>query len=109
MSSWVYIMTNASRHPFYTGFTGDLPERVWRHKNKLDDGFTKKYNLTRLVFFEEFAYPDVGIDREKEIKGWRREKKIALIESKNPNWDDWLVNGGSSSIQTKVLRSPLPA
>jgi len=88
MSYWVYMMTNASRHPIYTGFTGDLPERGWQHKNKVEEGYTKKYNLTRLVWFEEHSYPEVGIDREKEIKGWSRAKKAALIESINPRWDD---------------------
>jgi len=88
MPYWIYMMTNASRHPIYTGFTGDLVERVRFHKNKIEEGYTKKYNLVRLVFFEEHSYPDVGIEREKEIKGWRREKKNALVETKNPRWAD---------------------
>jgi putative endonuclease len=63
----------------YTGITGDLRRRVWQHKNKLSPGFTSRYNLTRLVYYESFIYPDAAIAREKEIKGWRRSKKIALI------------------------------
>jgi putative endonuclease len=86
---FVYIMTNRPRsHVLYTGITGDLLRRVFQHKNKLVPCFTCRYNLTRLVYFEEFVYPDAAINREKEIKGWRRSKKIALIESMNPCWDD---------------------
>src|SRR2546428_6748071 len=74
---YVYIMTNRPRfHVLYTGITGNLPRRVFEHKNKLIAGFTRRYNLTRLVYYESFAYPDAAIDREKEIKGWRRSKKI---------------------------------
>jgi putative endonuclease len=86
---FVYIMSNDSRSAvLYTGITGDLVHRVWQHKNKLVPGFTSRYNLTRLVYNERFFYPDAAIDREKEIKGWRRSKKIKLIESMNPLWDD---------------------
>ena len=86
---YVYIMTNRPRsHVLYTGITGNLPRRVFEHKNKLIAGFTSRYNLTRLVYYESFAYPDAAIDREKEIKGWRRSKKIRLIESMNPHWYD---------------------
>jgi len=85
----VYIMTNRPRsHVLYTGITGDLPHRVLQHKNKLVPGFTSRYNLTRLVYYEEFVYPDAAINREKEIKAWRRSKKIRLIESMNPHWHD---------------------
>ncbi len=86
---YVYIMTNGPRsHVLYTGVTGDLPRRVFQHKNKLVPGFTSRYNLSRLVYYESFAYPDLAIDREKEIKGWRRSKKVCLIESANPHWYD---------------------
>jgi putative endonuclease len=86
---FVYIMTNGPRsHVLYTGVTGNLPHRVFQHKNKLVPGFTSRYNLTRLVYYEEFVYPDAAINREKEIKGWRRSKKIHLIESMNPHWHD---------------------
>jgi len=85
----VYIMTNAPRsHVLYTGITGNLPRRVFQHKNKLVPGFTSRYNLTRLVYYECFVYPDAAIRREKEIKGWRRSKKILLIEWMNPHWHD---------------------
>ncbi len=86
---FVYIMTNRPRsHVLYTGVTGNLSHRVFQHKNKQVPGFTSRYNLTRLVYYEEFVYPDAAINREKEIKGWRRSKKIRLIESTNPHWHD---------------------
>ena len=72
----------------YTGVTGDLQRRVWQHKNKLVPGFTSRYNLTHLVYYECFVHPDAAIAREKEIKAWRRSKKITLIESTNPRWED---------------------
>jgi len=82
-------MTNGPRsHVLYTGITGNLPRRVSEHKNKLIPGFTNRYNLTRLAYYESFAYPDMAIAREKEIKGWRRSKKIRLVESINPHWYD---------------------
>ena len=86
---YVYIMTNRPRfHVLYTGVTGYLLRRVFQHKNKLVPGFTSRYNLTRLVYYEQFVYPDAAIAREKEIKGWRRSKKIRLVESMNPHWRD---------------------
>jgi putative endonuclease len=84
---YVYIMTSPSG-TLYTGMTNNLQRRVYEHKNKLIDGFTKKYNVTRLVYYE--LYHDVrdAIAREKQIKSWRRSKKIALIKSLNPTWRD---------------------
>jgi putative endonuclease len=92
---FVYIMTNGPKSAvLYTGITGNLPHRVWQHKNRLIAGFTSRYNLTRLIFYERFFYPDAAIDREKEIKGWRRSKKITLIESMNPRWEDLAKHWG---------------
>jgi putative endonuclease len=92
---FVYIMSNDPISAvLYTGITGDLPRRVWQHKNKLIPGFTSRYNLTRLVYYERFFYPDAAISREKEIKGWRRSKKVALIESMNPRWEDLAKDWG---------------
>ncbi|HVO81435.1 MAG TPA: GIY-YIG nuclease family protein [Terriglobales bacterium] len=86
---YVYIMANNSRHHvLYTGITGNLSRRVFQHKHKLIPGFTSKYNVTRLVYYEMFCYPGMAIAREKEIKGWRHSKKVALIESTNPHWRD---------------------
>ncbi len=84
---YVYIMASASR-VLYTGVTNDLERRVWEHKHKLVPGFTSKYNVTRLVYYEEFDRIQDAIAREKVIKGWLRKKKIALIESKNGTWKD---------------------
>jgi len=82
-------MTNGPKSAIlYTGITGDLRRRVWQHKRRTVAGFTNRYNVTLLVYYECFIYPDAAIKREKEIKGWRRSKKIALIESMNPCWDD---------------------
>ena len=86
-SYYVYIMTNRSK-TLYTGVTNDLERRVFEHKHKLIPGFTKKYNITRLVYFEEGTDIDSAIMREKQIKGWLRKKKIDLIEKENPEWKD---------------------
>jgi len=84
---YVYMMASRSR-TLYTGFTNSLGRRVWEHKQGLVQGFTKKYTVHRLVYFE--VYDDVkrAIEREKEIKAWRREKKVELVESVNPTWHD---------------------
>ena len=84
---YVDIMTNR-RHTLYTGVTRDLLRRVYEHKHKLIDGFTKKYNIGYLVYSDETSDVTSAIAREKQIKGWRRSKKIALIESANPAWKD---------------------
>ena len=80
-------MTNHSR-TLYTGVTSNLPRRAWEHKEKLIKGFTKKYNIDRLVYYEFYDDMPTAILSEKEIKGWNRKKKIALIEKKNPDWLD---------------------
>jgi putative endonuclease len=84
---YVYIMTNRSK-TLYTGVTNDLLRRAYEHKNKMVEGFTKKYNITRLVYYEDTHDVEEAIAREKQIKGWLRRKKIALIESMNPEWKD---------------------
>jgi putative endonuclease len=84
---FVYIMTNKSG-TLYTGVTNNLIQRVCQHKNKLIDGFTKKYNIQNLIYFEIFSDVTSAIAREKTIKGWLRKKKIALINSTNPQWND---------------------
>jgi putative endonuclease len=80
-------MASASR-VIYTGVTNDLCRRVWEHKTKQVQSFTKKYNVTRLVFFEEYNRVEDAIAREKQVKGWLRRKKIALIEKSNGTWKD---------------------
>ena len=84
---YAYIMTNRSR-TLYVGVTNDLVRRVYEHKNRMVDGFTKRYHLTILVYYEETGDIQSAIEREKQIKGWLRNKKIALIESVNPQWKD---------------------
>jgi putative endonuclease len=84
---YVYIMTNRSG-TLYTGVTSDLRRRVYEHKHKLIPGFTSKYNITRLVYYEATNDVNAAIAREKQIKGWLRRKKIALVESTNPKWQD---------------------
>ena len=84
---YVYIMTNKSR-TLYIGMTGDLRQRVYQHKQKKVDGFTKRYNVTNLVYYESTNDVNVAIAREKFLKGKKRAHKIALIESKNPEWKD---------------------
>jgi len=87
---YVYIMTN-NYATLYVGVTNDLERRVAEHKRKLVPGFTSKYNLTRLAYYEVFGDPSDAIGREKQIKGWLRRRKVALIESVNPNWEDLSV------------------
>ena len=84
---YVYIMTN-QRRTLYTGVTNDLMRRVYEHKRHLTDGFTKRYNITWLVHHEVTSDVVSAIAREKQIKGWRRSRKVALIESVNPQWRD---------------------
>jgi putative endonuclease len=84
---YVYIMASKSR-VIYVGMTNDLADRTRQHKLKKFPGFTQQYNVTRLVWFEEHGTAFSAILREKEIKGWRRSKKVALIEEKNARWDD---------------------
>src|ERR1700722_3415500 len=86
---FVYIMANGPKGAtMYIGATGGLRRRVWKHKSNLVPVFTSRYNLTHLVYYEMFYEPDAAIAREKELKGWRRSKKIVLVESMNPRWDD---------------------
>jgi putative endonuclease len=84
---YVYIMTNQSG-TLYTGVTNNVMRRVYEHKQKIVKGFTQKYNITKLVFYEMTESIESAINREKQIKGWVRKKKIRLIEEENPYWED---------------------
>ncbi|MEW5874772.1 MAG: GIY-YIG nuclease family protein [Candidatus Zixiibacteriota bacterium] len=84
---FVYVMANRSRMT-YIGSTSDLNARVYQHKHGTTPGFTSKYRLNRLVYFESTTDARAMVARERELKGWRREKKVALIESLNPTWED---------------------
>ena len=85
---YIYIMTNRNNSVLYTGITNDLKRRVYEHKEKLVDGFTKKYNIIKLVYYEVFEDPANAIMREKQIKAGSRQKKINLINSVNGEWLD---------------------
>jgi len=86
--AYIYILTNISNRVLYTGVTNDIVKRVYEHRNKLIDGFTKKYNVYKLVYYEKFDDIVSAITREKQIKGWLRSKKISLIENFNSDWKD---------------------
>ena len=83
----VYILASRSR-TLYVGVTRDLLRRVWQHREKLADGFTARFNIGRLVWYEMTPNIGAAIAKEKEIKSWRRSKKVALIEAANPTWED---------------------
>jgi putative endonuclease len=87
-SYWVYILANRKNGTLYTGVTNSLQRRVWQHKAKQADSFTRRYGLDRLMYFEAFRDVTNAIARETEIKGWLRAKKLALIEARNPEWGD---------------------
>ena len=84
----VYILTNEHNHVLYTGVTNDLKRRVSDHKRRSRTGFTRMYNATKLVYYEVFSLPETAIMREKQLKGGSRKKKVDLINSRNPEWQD---------------------
>ena len=88
MKYYVYIMTNKNNSVLYTGITNDLERRVYEHKNKLINGFAKKYNICKLVYVEAHDDINKAIERERQIKGGSRQKKIDLINSSNKTWND---------------------
>ncbi|GGC95984.1 GIY-YIG nuclease family protein [Aquisalinus flavus] len=87
-SYWVYIMASGRHGTLYVGVTSDLATRAWQHRNKITKGFTAKYDVNRLVWWENFDSIEAAITRDKKIKKWRRDWKIALIEERNPDWLD---------------------
>ena len=98
---YVYILTNKYQTVLYVGVTNDLQRRMWEHKNKAVPGFTSRYNVDRLVYFEVFRDVANAIGREKQIKGYGRPKKVALIERDNACWRDlsldWVAQSGGDS------------
>jgi len=86
-----YILTNKSNQVLYIGVTNSLERRMYEHKNKMIDGFTKRYNLTKLVYFEETSDVRSAIEKEKKLKNWHRDWKIKLINDFNPEWKDLSV------------------
>jgi putative endonuclease len=87
-SYYVYILASRIGGTLYVGVTNDLIRRVYEHKSKSTEGFTEKYDVIKLVYFEPFDDPENAIKREKRLKKWNRAWKIRLIEERNPNWDD---------------------
>jgi putative endonuclease len=114
---WVYILTNKHRTTLYIGMTNSLELRLWQHRWGDTNGFTKRYHLNRLVWFEHFREVTDAIACEKRLKGWRRDRKIVLIEETNPHWldlsADWeedppLIGRGSEAeemVRDSSLRS----
>jgi len=88
MNYWIYILTNFNNTTFYIGVTNNLIRRVYEHKNEMLDGFTKRYKLKKLIYFEEYPDPKEAIAREKQLKNWHRQWKINLIKSTNPDFED---------------------
>lgn len=88
---YVYLLTNWSNNVLYTGVTNNLERRMFEHKNKRNTGFTEKYNVCKLVYFEYTNDVNAAIAREKQIKGWSREKKNTLVNGFNPDWKDLSV------------------
>jgi putative endonuclease len=98
---YVYLLTNWNHRVMYVGVTNDLVRRLYEHKNKLVSGFTKKYNVSKLVYFEETEDVHSALAREKEIKKWRREKKDALVVGVNPEWKELSEVGKDFSLRSK--------
>jgi putative endonuclease len=88
----VYILSNKYRGTLYVGVTSNLPQRIWQHKSKVADGFTKKHDIDRLVYYELLDDMYNAISREKQLKAGNRVRKIILIEAMNPTWDDLYPN-----------------
>jgi putative endonuclease len=84
----IYFITNWNHEVLYIGVTSNLEKRLWEHKNKVVDGFTEKYNVFKLVYFEQFADAETAIQREKQLKNWSRSKKDVLVNKINPQWKD---------------------
>lgn len=85
---YVYIMTNKRKNVLYIGVTSNLQKRISEHKKKLNPGFTFRYNINALIYYEEYQYINDAIAKEKQLKGWRREWKEVLVSKMNPHWQD---------------------
>jgi len=89
---YLYILRNHSGN-FYIGITSNLIKRVWEHKNKFVKGFTEKYNIDKLIYYETYSDPETAILREKQLKNWSRKKKINLIVKMNPKFEELIISG----------------
>lgn len=92
MNYYVYILTNKTHSTLYIGVTNNIVRRLYEHKNGLVEGFTKRYNVHKLIYLEETSDVNSAISREKQLKGWTRNKKEALINSINPQWNEIELN-----------------
>jgi putative endonuclease len=101
---YVYIVTSKQNTVLYVGVTGFLEGRIHDHRERLTKGFTKQYQVTKLVYYEDYSDPNSAIDREKQLKGWRRAKKITLIEQLNPRWID-LFDAMIEGMDTTLFES----
>ena len=88
MQYYIYILSNWNDKVIYIGVTNNLKRRVYEHKNEVIDGFTKKYHVHKLVYYETTTDVKAALEREKQLKGWKREKKDSLVTDMNPNWKD---------------------
>lgn len=100
----IYILTNKKDGVLYIGVTSNLPVRIWQHKNKAVEGFTKKYNLDRLVYYEVCPSMESAIIREKQLKTGSRKKKIKLIEENNHEWKDLYENLYCYFLESKQIK-----
>jgi putative endonuclease len=106
----VYILSSKRNGTLYTGVTSNLIARTWQHREHLIDGFTKQYGVTRLVWFEMHDEMASAILREKQIKAWKRQWKVEMIEASNPTWQDlWLHIIGATSVMDSCFRRNDPA
>jgi putative endonuclease len=101
---YVYIVTNKNNSVLYIGMTSNIDGRIFEHRERLTEGFTKKYQATKLIYYEDYPDPKSAIAREKQLKGWRREKKIVLIEKRNPRWND-LFDEITAGFDVDLLKS----
>lgn len=100
MTYYVYILTNQHGNVMYIGVTHDLVRRVFQHRHHLVEGFTKRYKVNKLVYYESVNDVTAAIAREKQLKGWTRARKNALVASVNPNWTELMPVLGDSSAQS---------
>jgi putative endonuclease len=102
--AWVYILANRGAGTLYIGGTTDLRTRIWQHRTGVFAGFTKRYRVNRLVYFEEYRRVREAIARERALKGWTRSRKVSLIEAGNPAWadlaDGWFAAGVDPSLRS---------
>jgi putative endonuclease len=107
---YIYIVTNKHDSVLYIGVTSNLEGRIYEHRERLTEGFTKRYQATKLIYYEDYPDPVSAIAREKQLKGWRREKKVALIEKRNPRWVDLfdeITEGYDVDLLNREKREPL--